>query len=235
MESRKKRLGPSKFGVRYENQRASWQSERLVVSYLSWHSGLSWNSGVLMKTSERLSFSIAHLSPLKQLRCKSGQKLPWLVDEKPPKRTNSPARSLVVPIKHGLRRILSSRDDHVSFLLDPDWFWEDPLCDTSKWQKSSFSYVFFRRDIYLNLFFFNQPIFSILTVQLRSEHLKANVFGMLFTWVIHCSRVCSWLTGYSFRSFIVISIRQKLFVSQIMHANAQPFNYIKSFLAKQKL
>ena len=162
MESRKKRLGPSKFGVRYENQRASWQSERLVVSYLSWHSGLSWNSGVLMKTSERLSFSIAHLSPLKQLRCKSGQKLPWLVDEKPPKRTNSPARSLVVPIKHGLRRILSSRDDHVSFLLDPDWFWEDPLCDTSKWQKSSFSYVFFLRDIYLNLFFLINRYFPFL-------------------------------------------------------------------------
>lgn len=30
-------------------------------------------------------------------------------------------------------------------------------------------------------FFFNQPIFFILTVQLRSEHLKANVFVMLFT------------------------------------------------------
>ena len=33
---------------------------------------------------------------------------------------------------------------------------------------------------------------------------------------------------------IVISVRQKLLVSQIMHANTQPFNYIKSVLAKQK-
>ena len=34
MESRKKRLGPSKFGVRYENQRASWQSERTLASWI---------------------------------------------------------------------------------------------------------------------------------------------------------------------------------------------------------
>ena len=94
MESRKKRLGPSKFGVWYENQRASWQSERTLASLLSRHSGLSWNSGVLMKTSEGISFSIAHLSRLKQLRCKPGQKLPWFVNEKPPKRTNLPILSI---------------------------------------------------------------------------------------------------------------------------------------------
>lgn len=44
---------------------------------------------------------------------------------------------------------------------------------------SQVSHTFFPTR-YLNLFF-NQPIFFILTVQLRSEYLKANVFGMLFT------------------------------------------------------
>ena len=134
MESRKKRLGPSKFGVWYENQRASWQSERTLASWLSRHSGLSWNSGVLMKTSEGISFSIAHLSRLKQLRCKPGQKLPWFVDEKPPNgQTYLSPRSLVVPHwKHGLRKTRCSCD-HVSFLLDPDWSWEDPGDFVTPW------------------------------------------------------------------------------------------------------
>ena len=43
-----------------------------------------------MKTSEGISFSIAHLSPLKQLRCKYGQELLRFVDDKPPKRTILP-------------------------------------------------------------------------------------------------------------------------------------------------
>lgn len=49
MESRKKRLGPSKFGVWYENQRASWQSERTLaprgwVDILDYHEiqAFSW-------------------------------------------------------------------------------------------------------------------------------------------------------------------------------------------------
>ena len=160
---------------------------RLVVSYLSWHSGLSWNSGVLMKTSEGISFSIAHLSRLKQLRCKPGQKLPWFVNAKPPKRTLSPGSLLVLHWKHG--KTTYNCDGHVSFLLDPDWFWEDPgdFVTASEVTKIRFeiisqaSHTFFPTR-YLK-FFFNQPIFFILTVELRSEHLKANVFVMLFTWV----------------------------------------------------
>ena len=40
-----------------------------------------------MKTSEGISFSIAHLSPLKQLRCKYGQELLRFVDDKTHKLT----------------------------------------------------------------------------------------------------------------------------------------------------
>lgn len=98
---------------------------RLVVSYLSWHSGLSWNSGVLMKTSEGISFSIAHLSPLKQLRCKYGQELLWFVDDKPPKRTNLPILSVASsPLKAWTAKDKMQLWCHVSFILDPDWFWE---------------------------------------------------------------------------------------------------------------
>ena len=162
-----------------------------------------------MKTSEGISFSIAHLSRLKQLRCKPGQKLPWFVDEKPPKRTNLPI--LVAPHwKHGLRKTRCSCD-HVSFLLDPDWFWEDPGDFVTPWSDkdsllnhhlTSFSHVF--SDQIFKSFFFNQPIFFVLTVQLRSEHLKANVFVMLFTWVWlkrYSLKPFLWLTVYSFRSF----------------------------------
>ena len=157
MESRKKRLGPSKFGVWYENQRASWQSERTLASWFSRHSGLSWNSGVLMKTSEGISFSIAHLSRLKQLRCNPGQKLPWFVNAKPPKRTNLPIPSIACcsPLKAWTTktkmqlwwsRVISS------------WSWlvlrrSGRFCDSLKWQrfalKSSHKLLtrFFRPDI----------------------------------------------------------------------------------------
>lgn len=160
MESRKTRLGPSKFGVRYENQRASWQSERTLASwFLIWVDVLDYHeiqafSWVLM-TSEEISFSIAHLSPLKQLRCKSGQKLPWFVDEKQPKRTNSPSLWIAscFPLKAWTAkdkmqswwsRVISSWSWLVLFWEDPGDFvtpWSDK---DSLWNHhlTSFSHVF---------------------------------------------------------------------------------------------
>ena len=211
------------------------------ASWLSRHSGLSWNSGVLMKTSEGISFSIAHLSRLKQLRCKPGQKLPWFVDEKPPKRTNLPI--LVAPHwKHGLRKTRCSCD-HVSFLLDPDWFWEDPGDFVTPWSDkdslwnhlTSFSHVF-SHQIFKSFFLINR-YFSFLRYSYVLSIWKLTCLSCClreFDWKdIHWSRVCDWRCILS-EVLIVISIRQKLLVSQIMHANAQPFNYIKSVLAKQK-
>ena len=139
MESRKMRLGPSKFGVWYENQRASWQSERTLASWLSRHSGLSWNSGVLMKTSEGIFFSIAHLSPLKQLPCKPGQKLPWFADEKPPKQTKLPILSIAScsPLK-----AWTTKDKMQLWWsrVTSSWSWlvlrrSGRFCDTLKWQR----------------------------------------------------------------------------------------------------
>ena len=179
---------------------------RLVVSYLSWHSGLSWNSGVLIKTSEGISFSIAHLSPLKQLRCKYGQELLWFVDDKPPKRTNLPILSVASsPLK-----AWTAKDKMQLWWSRVIYSWSWLVLRSDKDSLGNHHLTtftrFFRRDI--KIFSFNQLIFFILTVQLRSEHLKANVFGMLFTSV--------WLKRYSLKrcSWFVISIRQKLLVSQ---------------------
>ena len=194
-----------------------------------------------MKTSEGISFSIAHLSRLKQLRCKPGQKLPWFVDEKPPKRTNLPI--LVAPHwKHGLRKTRCSCD-HVSFLLDPDWFWEDPGDFVTPWSDkdslwnhlTSFSHVF-SHQIFKSFFLINR-YFSFLRYSYVLSIWKLTCLSCClreFDWRdIHWSRFCDWRCILS-EVLIVISIRQKLLVSQIMHANAPPFNYIKSVLAKQK-
>ena len=132
MESRKKRLGPSKFGVRYENQRASWQSERtLAVSYLS----TFW---IIMKFRRSHEFSWLLRKYLFQLlTCRLSNSYDvnlakncldsWMKNN-PNGQTHLVSGSLLVSHwKHGLRKTRCSRDGHVSFLLDHDWFCSEKI------------------------------------------------------------------------------------------------------------
>ena len=210
MESRKKRLGPSKFGVRYENQRVSWQSERRLASwFLIWVDILDYHEiqAFPWRLLREYLFQLltCRLSNSYDVNLVKNYLDSWMKTTQTDKLTYPLDRLLLLKAWtpwHGLRDAMCG---HVSFLLDPDWFWEDPGDFVTPWSDIRFeiiiseaSHTFFPTR-YLNLFF-NQPIFFILTVQLRSEHLTANVFGMLLLYVVWLKRYspCSWLTVYSF-------------------------------------
>ena len=199
----------------------------LASCFLIWvDTGLSWNSGVLMKTCEGISFSIAHLSPLKQLRCKYGQELLRFVDDKPPKRTNLPIVSVASsPLKawtaKAKMQLWWSRVIYSwSWLVlrsDKDSLWNHHLTSFTR---------FFRRGIFKSFLLINR-YFSFL----RYSYV-------LSIWKLTCLVCC--LRHFDWRDIHWSGVHDLFFqldkssLSPKMHANAQPFNYIKSLLVKRK-
>ena len=128
----------------------------------------------------------------------------WMTNH-PNAQTYLSSPSLAPHWKHGLRKTRRSCDGHVSFILDPDWFWE---VTTIRFEIiiSQASHVF-SDEIFQSFLLINR-YFSFLRYSYVLSIWKLTCYGMLFTSV--------WLKRYSLKrcSWFVISIRQKLLVSQ---------------------
>ena len=128
----------------------------------------------------------------------------WMTNH-PNAQTYLSSPSLAPHWKHGLRKTRRSCDGHVSFILDPDWFWE---VTTIRFEIiiSQASHVF-SDEIFQSFLLINR-YFSFLRYSYVLSIWKLTCYGMLFTSV--------WLKRYSLKgcSSFVISIRQKLLVSQ---------------------
>ena len=160
MESRKKRLGPLKFGVRYENQRASLQSERTPASwFLIWVDTLDYH--------EIQAFSWRLLSEylFKLLTCRLSNSYDvnlakncldsWMKNH-PNGQTQLASRLLVIPHwKHGCEDAVVMVTCHFFLILIGSEKIREILIFTPQSDKNSIHKLltrFLRRDVYLNLF-----------------------------------------------------------------------------------
>ena len=142
MESRKKRLGPSKFGVWYENQRASWQSERTLASWF-----LIWVDTLDYHEIQAFSWRLLREYLFQLLTCRVSNSYDvnlakncldsWMKSH-PNGQTYLSSRSLLIPHwKHALRKT----EMHLWWSrVISSWSWlvlrrSGRFCDTLKWQR----------------------------------------------------------------------------------------------------
>ena len=133
--------------------------------------------------------------------------------------------SLLPHWQHGLRTPRCSCDGHVSFILDPDWFWEVTKI-RFEIIISQASHVF--SDEIFNSFLLINRYFSFLQYSYVLSIWK-------LTCLVCCLRQFDW-RDIHWRSGVHDLFFQldKSSLSPKMHAKAQPFNYIKSLLVKRK-
>ena len=145
----------------------------------------------------------------------------WMTNH-PNAQTYLSSRSLLPHWKHGQRKTRCSCDGHVSFILDPDWFWEVT--------KIRFEIIISQPSHVFSVEIFK----SFLLINRYFSFLRYS--NVLSIWKLTCLVCC--LRQFDWRDIHWSGVHHLLFqldkssLSPKMHANAQP--YIKSLLVKRK-